>query len=83
LLIACQFRAAVHTRTLLEYLGDDPVATLLLAFEAYSEIGAVQIAAALRGSLIDCAHHPSPAWLKARVAISKSDCWQRTRGSMS
>ncbi len=68
LLITCEFWAAVQMRALLEYLGGDPVTMLVLAFEAYSEIGAVQIAAALRGSLIDCADRPSQTWLAARIA---------------
>jgi hypothetical protein len=48
LLAACQFWAAAATRQLPDYLGSSPVPKLLLAFEAFSEIGAVRVASALR-----------------------------------
>jgi hypothetical protein len=48
LLTACQFWAAAATRRLPDYLGSNPVPKLLLAFEAFSEIGAVRVASALR-----------------------------------
>jgi hypothetical protein len=48
LLAACQFWAAAATRQLPEYLGANPVPKLLVAFEAFSEIGAVRVASALR-----------------------------------
>jgi hypothetical protein len=48
LLTACQFWAAVATRQLCRFLGSGPVPTLLVAFEAFSEIGAVRVASALR-----------------------------------
>ncbi len=48
LLAACQFWAAAATRQLPDYLGADPVPKLLVAFEAFSEIGAVRVASALR-----------------------------------
>ena len=48
LLAACQFWAAAATRKLPEYLGSNPVPKLLVAFEAFSEIGAVRVASALR-----------------------------------
>src|ERR1700686_2122024 len=48
LLAACQFWAAAATRQLPGYLGSNPVPKLLVAFEAFSEIGAVRVASALR-----------------------------------
>jgi hypothetical protein len=48
LLAACQFWAAAATRRLPEYLGSNPVPKMLVAFEAFSEIGAVRVASALR-----------------------------------
>src|ERR1700730_10506983 len=48
LLAACQFWAAAATRQLPDYLGSNPAPKLLLAFEAFSEIGAVRVASALR-----------------------------------
>jgi hypothetical protein len=48
LLAACQFWAAAATRQLPDYLGSNPVPKLLVAFEAFSEIGAVRVASALR-----------------------------------
>ena len=51
LLAACQFWAAAATRQLPAYLGSDPVPKLLVAFEAFSEIGAVRVASALRVSV--------------------------------
>lgn len=48
LLTACQFWAAAAMRQLPDYLGSNPVPKLLVAFEAFSEIGAVRVASALR-----------------------------------
>jgi hypothetical protein len=48
LLTACQFWAAVGTHELAAYLAAEPMATLILAYEAFSEIGAVRVASALR-----------------------------------
>ena len=48
LLAACECWAAVATRQLPRYLGPNPVRKLLVACEAFSEIGAVRVASALR-----------------------------------
>jgi hypothetical protein len=48
LLAACECWAAVATRQLPRYLGPNPVSKLLVACEAFSEIGAVRVASALR-----------------------------------
>lgn len=48
LLTACECWAAVATRQLPRYLGPNPVRNLLVACEAFSEIGAVRVASALR-----------------------------------
>jgi hypothetical protein len=66
LLAACQFWAAVATRELALYLEWEPVPRLLVAFEAFSEIGAVRVASALRLVLGTCPQVPSSAWLQQR-----------------
>jgi hypothetical protein len=48
LLAVCECWAAVATRQLPRYLGANPVRKLLVACEAFSEIGAVRVASALR-----------------------------------
>jgi hypothetical protein len=56
LLVACEFWEAAATRQLPRYLGLEPVPKLLVAFEAFSEIGAVRVASALRVAVGDSAH---------------------------
>jgi hypothetical protein len=63
LLTACQFWAAVARRELTQYLASQCIQRLVVAFEAYSEIGAVRIASALRIAIVHCPDNPSPAWL--------------------
>lgn len=46
LLTACEFWSAVAARQLLRYLDSEIVTKLLVAFEAFSEIGAVKVASA-------------------------------------
>jgi hypothetical protein len=53
LLTACRFWAAVAKRELAEYLESTPVSRLRVASEAFSEIGAVRVASALRVSIAD------------------------------
>ena len=48
LLAVCECWAAVATRQLAGYLSPNPVRKLLVACEAFSEIGAVRVASALR-----------------------------------
>jgi hypothetical protein len=67
LLTACQFWAAVATHELALYLAPEPVPRLLLAFEAYSEIGAVRVASALRVALGDRPEVQSSAWLRQQA----------------
>jgi hypothetical protein len=67
LLTACQFWAAAATRELAQYLGPDPVPRLLVAFEAFSEIGAVRVASALRVVLGDRPGEPSSTWLRQQA----------------
>ena|SRR5438034_7830233 len=64
LLTACQFWAAVGTHQLAQYLAPQPVPMLVLAFEAFSEIGAVRVASALRMLLADHPETQSSAWLQ-------------------
>jgi hypothetical protein len=54
LLAACECWAAVATRQLPRYLDPNPECKLLVACEAFSEIGAVRIASALRVVARDC-----------------------------
>lgn len=63
LLRACQFWAAVAKRELAEYLDSTSVSRLGVAFQAFSEIGAVRVASALRVSIADFPRVPSPEWL--------------------
>jgi hypothetical protein len=67
LLVACQFWAAAAMRQLALYLGPDPVAKLLVAFEAFSEIGAVRVASALRVAVGDCYDLPLSSWLRQKT----------------
>jgi hypothetical protein len=67
LLAACQFWAAASSRQLALYLDPDPVAKLLVAFEAFSEIGAVRVASALRVAAGDCSDAPSSIWLRQKA----------------
>jgi hypothetical protein len=67
LLTACQFWAAVATHELALYLAPEPVPRLLLAFEAFSEIGAVRVASALRVALADRPEVQSSAWLRQQA----------------
>jgi hypothetical protein len=60
---ACEFWAAVATRELAQYLGSRSVPRLLAAFEAFSEIGAVRVASALRIEIGVWPDAPSPKWL--------------------
>jgi len=60
---ACEFWAAVGTRELAQYLGSRSVSRLLVAFEAFSEIGAVRVASALRIEIGVWPDTPSPKWL--------------------
>jgi hypothetical protein len=60
---ACQFWAAVATRELARYLGSRSVPRLLVAFEAFSEIGAVRVASVLRIVIANCPETPSPKLL--------------------
>src|ERR1700675_3833213 len=60
---ACEFWAAVATRELAAYLGSRSVPRLLVAFEAFSEIGAVRVASALRIMIGGCPEAPAPNWL--------------------
>jgi hypothetical protein len=61
---ACEFWAAVATRELAQYLASRSVPRLLVAFEAFSEIGAVRVASALRLVISDCPEIPSPKWIR-------------------
>jgi hypothetical protein len=63
LLRACQFWAAVAKRELPKYLGSNSASRLHVAFQAFSEIGAVRVASALRVSIADFPQVPSPEWL--------------------
>jgi hypothetical protein len=67
LLTACQFWAAMATRELALYLAPEPVPRLLLAFGAYSEIGAVRVASALRVVLADRPEMLSSTWLRQQA----------------
>src|ERR1700676_5286576 len=67
LLTACQFWAAVATHELAPYLAPQPVPTLVLAFEAFSEIGAVRVASALRVVLGARPEAQSSAWLRQQA----------------
>jgi hypothetical protein len=67
LLTACQFWAAAATHELAPYLAPEPVPRLLLAFEAFSEIGAVRVASALRIVLGDRPEAQSSAWLQQQA----------------
>jgi hypothetical protein len=67
LLTACQFWAAVATHELAPYVAPQPVPRLLLAFEAFSEIGAVRIASALRVLLAERPEVRSSTWLRQRA----------------
>jgi len=67
LLAACQFWAAVATHELALYLAPEPVPRLLLAFEAFSEIGAVRVASALRVALGDRPEVQSSTWLRQQA----------------
>jgi hypothetical protein len=64
LLAACEFWAAAASRQLALYLDPDPVAKILVAFEAFSEIGAVRVASALRVAAGDCSDVPSSILLR-------------------
>jgi hypothetical protein len=64
LLAACQFWAAAATRQLPRYLGSNPVPKLLVAFEAFSEIGAVRVASALR---VAVGAHPDIGSLRGKA----------------
>ncbi len=63
LLTACQFWAAVARRELSQYLASECVQRLVVAFEAFTEIGAIRIASALRIAIVHCPDNPSSAWL--------------------
>jgi hypothetical protein len=67
LLEACQFWQAVATHRLAPLLAPDPVPRLLLAFEAFSEIGAVRVASALRVVLGDRPEARSTTWWEQQV----------------
>ena len=67
LLAACEFWAAVATHELALYLAPQPVPRLLLAFEAFSEIGAVRVASALRVVLGDRPEAQSSTWLRQQA----------------
>ena len=56
LLTACEFWASTATRQLPQHLGSEPVSRLLVAFEAFSEIGAVRVASAPRLAVGECAN---------------------------
>ena len=60
----CEFWVAVATRELTTYLGGRSVPRLLVAFEAFSEIGAVRIASALRIVIRDWPEAPTANWLQ-------------------
>jgi hypothetical protein len=66
---ACEFWAAVAKRELTPYLEPRLVPRLLLAFEAFSEIGAVRVASALRMALTDCPEVPSSTWLRHKAFV--------------
>jgi hypothetical protein len=68
LLAACEFWAAVATHELALYLAPQPVPRLLLAFEAFSEIGAVRVASALRVVLGDRPEAQSSTWLRQQAS---------------
>ena len=68
LLAACEFWAAVATHELALYLAPQPVQRLLLAFEAFSEIGAVRVASALRVVLGDRPEEHSSTWLRQQAS---------------
>ena len=61
LLAACQFWAAAATRQLPHYLGSEPLSKLVVAFEAFSAIGAVRVASSLRVAVGDC---PDALWVR-------------------
>jgi hypothetical protein len=67
LLTACEFWAAAATHELALYLAPQPVPRLLLAFEAFSEIGAVRVASALRVVLGDRPEAQSSTWLRQQA----------------
>jgi hypothetical protein len=67
LLEACQFWQAVATHRLALFLAPEPVPGLILAFEAFSEIGAVRVASTLRVVLGDRPEVPSSTWLEQQV----------------
>ena len=60
---ACQFWAALASRELDRYLGNQSISRLILAFEAFSSIGAVRVASVLRVAIGDWPEHPSVSWL--------------------
>jgi hypothetical protein len=66
---ACEFWAAVAKRELSPYLETRSVPRLLLAFEAFSEIGAVRVASALRMAMADCPEVPSSTWLRQKAFV--------------
>jgi hypothetical protein len=67
LLEACQFWQAVATHRLAQFLAPEPAPGLILAFEAFSEIGAVRVASALRVVLHDRPELQSSTWLERQV----------------
>jgi hypothetical protein len=64
---ACEFWVAVAARELATYLGSQSVPRLLVAFEAFSEIGAVRVASALRLAIRDWPDAPTPQWLQQQA----------------
>ena len=65
---ACEFWAAVASRELAAYLGSNSVSRLLVAFEAFSEIGAVRVASALRIVIGGSPEAPSSKWVQQQAA---------------
>jgi hypothetical protein len=55
---ACEFWAAMADRSLTTYFGNDPAARLLAAQQAFTVVGAVRVASALRVGFRDLTRGP-------------------------
>jgi len=73
---ACEFWAAVAKREPHSLpRAEIGTSSLLLAFEAFSEIGAVRVASALRMALTDCPEVPSSTWLRHKAFVLEARLW--------
>lgn len=74
LLVACEFWAAVNRGAIGERLESDAVEQLLLATAAFTQLGALQVAAKLRSAVAQLSRGPAPipsaevaVWLEEEV----------------